>query len=211
MRIGTWNLGGRRGPRHEQLLLDQDCDVWLLSEVSDRLRLAGYDLHLGDAEAGTGRRWAGVATRQGAGATALPDPHPCSAAVRLGGTAYVSSCLPRRREDGHGDRTADVLRVLVPALRGGPLVWGGDWDLPLAGPEQPGSQAARDALLTSLDALGLYAPTAHLAHAQPRALSTDHVALGADVPVVRASRVAASADGARLSEADAYVVHLETD
>ena len=208
MRIGTWNLGGRRGPRHEQLLRDQDCDVWLLSEVSDRLRLDGYALHLGDAEAAAGRRWAGVATREGG--EVLPDPHPCSAAVRRGGTTYVSSCLPRRREDGHGDRTAEVLRALVPALHGAPLVWGGDWDLPLAGPELPGSTAARDALLTALDALGLYAPTAHLASAVPRALSTDHVAVGLDVAVVRAARVEAAVDGVRLAEADAYVVQVET-
>lgn len=208
MRIGTWNLGGRRGPRHEQLLLDQDVDVWLLSEVSDRLRLEGHLLHLGDAEAATGRRWAAIATRLPAAPVA--DPHPSSAAVRIGTTTYVSSCLPRRRADGHADRTGSVLRELVPALHGRPLVWGGDWDVALAGPEQAGSAAARDALLVALDALGLYAPTAHLAHALPRSLSVDHLAVGLDVAVVRAGRVSAEHDGQRLADSDAYVVQLES-
>jgi hypothetical protein len=33
MRIGTWNLAGRWDARHERLMRDQACDVWLVTEV----------------------------------------------------------------------------------------------------------------------------------------------------------------------------------
>src|SRR4051812_27579468 len=42
MRIGTWNLAGRWTPEHERFLLAADCDVWLLTEVNERVRLDGF-------------------------------------------------------------------------------------------------------------------------------------------------------------------------
>ncbi|WP_267128537.1 MULTISPECIES: hypothetical protein [unclassified Nocardioides] len=39
MRIGTWNLAGRWDARHLALLEAMDCDVLLLTEVSERVRL----------------------------------------------------------------------------------------------------------------------------------------------------------------------------
>ena len=44
MRIGTWNLDGRWSPRHQHLLEDAECDVWLLTEVPTSFSLPGGDL-----------------------------------------------------------------------------------------------------------------------------------------------------------------------
>jgi len=41
LRIGTWNLAGRWKDAHKSLLLRQDCDAWLLTEVGESLELDG--------------------------------------------------------------------------------------------------------------------------------------------------------------------------
>lgn len=35
MRIGTWNMAGRRQSGWQELLLDADCEIWLLTEVNE--------------------------------------------------------------------------------------------------------------------------------------------------------------------------------
>ena len=70
MRIGTWNLAGRWSDDHRDLLLEADCDVWLLTEVNERTSLPGYAIHLSDARMAARRRWAAVAV--GALARARP-------------------------------------------------------------------------------------------------------------------------------------------
>ena len=77
MRIGTWNLAGRWDPRHLALIETMDCDVLLLTEVSERVELPGYDLHLGRLLMSPKRRWAAVASRLPM--VPLPDPHGASA------------------------------------------------------------------------------------------------------------------------------------
>lgn len=47
MRIGTWNLAGRWDARHLDLIQEMDSDILLLTEVSERTELPGYDMHLG--------------------------------------------------------------------------------------------------------------------------------------------------------------------
>lgn len=46
MRIGTWNLAGRWDSRHLGLLTAADCDLLLLTEVSERVELLGYPRQL---------------------------------------------------------------------------------------------------------------------------------------------------------------------
>jgi acetyl/propionyl-CoA carboxylase alpha subunit len=77
VRIGTWNLAGRWSEHHQALLLEADCDVWLLTEVNERTVLPGYALHLSAARMAPRRRWAGVASRLLM--ASCPDPHPASA------------------------------------------------------------------------------------------------------------------------------------
>lgn len=94
VRIGTWNLAGRWSPDHRDLLLDADCDVWLLTEVSERTALPGYAVHCTSAHMAARRRWAGVASRLPM--ASLPDPHPASAAAQVGALTFASTVLPWR-------------------------------------------------------------------------------------------------------------------
>ena len=87
MRIGTWNLAGRWDDRHRALLETMDCDVLLLTEVSERLDVRGFDLHLGQQLMAPKRRWAAVASRLPA--SPEPDPHGASAMVDTGGSACL--------------------------------------------------------------------------------------------------------------------------
>ena len=129
------------------------------------------------------------------------------------GTTYVSSILPWAGSGGedpwngvdHPARVVSTLKVLAPFLKDQKhLVWGGDWNHSLSGPERAGSRAGRLDLLALLDTLGLCVPTAGLSHHLAGLLSIDHVAVrgGAE----DAQRVVATNDGKRLSDHDFYVV-----
>jgi hypothetical protein len=133
VRIGTWNLAGRWSDEHRALMLDADCDVWLLTEVAERTSLTGYAVHCSQRAMAQRRRWAAVASRHPM--TSIPDPHAASAAAQVGTTTYVSSVLPWRACGArppwvgtrHADKTANTLDDLLPRLRAtDSLVWGGD-------------------------------------------------------------------------------------
>ena len=142
-----------------------------------------------------------------------PPLHPASAAAVVDGTTYVSSILPWAGSGGkdpwngvdHPARVVSTLKVLAPFLHEQKhLVWGGDWNHSLAGPERAGSAAGRMHLLALVDDLGLCVPTAGLSHHLTGLLSIDHVAVrgGAE----DAGRVVATTDGRRLGDHDFYVV-----
>jgi hypothetical protein len=65
MRIGTWNIAGRWSGDHLAFVRDLDCDVLLLTEVSERTTLPGYELHSTKCAMAKGRWWAAVASRIG--------------------------------------------------------------------------------------------------------------------------------------------------
>ena len=81
-------------PAHRELLEAQDCSVWLLTEVSDRVLLPGYQLARTQSLMAARRHWAAVLTASPA--IRLRDPHPASAAVVLDGVTFCSSILPWR-------------------------------------------------------------------------------------------------------------------
>ncbi|MFZ0530145.1 MAG: hypothetical protein WAL91_06375 [Propionicimonas sp.] len=56
MRIGTWNLEGRWNPNQVELLLAQDCDVWLLTEVHEDALMTGFESPDLPPTAGSARR-----------------------------------------------------------------------------------------------------------------------------------------------------------
>ena len=216
VRIGTWNLAGRWTPAHAALLKREGCDVWLLTEVSERLSLPGYEAHVTDGLMAARRRWAGVLARTSV--EPLPDPHPASALAQVEGWTFCSSILPWRSAgtrapwvDGdHARKTAATLAALAAPLSSGGTVWGGDWNHALSGPERAGSIGGRTALLGLIDMLDLMVPTATLAHCIPRLLSIDHIAVPTDLPVSGARRVVARDDAdRRLSDHDAYVMTVD--
>jgi endonuclease/exonuclease/phosphatase family metal-dependent hydrolase len=214
VRIGTWNLAGRWTADHEAFLLDLDCDVLLLTEVSERVQLPGYAVHLGEAAMAPRRRWAGVASRSTL--TPLPDPHPASAMAVVDGWTCCSSILPwkgaGRREPWQGARHAEWTEACVATLLANlptdRLIWGGDWNHALSDREWAGSIAGRAAIHAVLSKLNLDVPTADLPHRIEGLLSIDHIAVPPEEAVVEASAVDASQDGRRLSDHDAYVVEI---
>ena len=105
--------------------------------------------------------------------------------------------------------TVPVLERLRPALAAAPwAIWGGDWNHAVNGPERAGSLAGRRAILDAVAGLGLAIPTADQPHAIDGLATIDHIALPAAWRVTSCRRVVAEADGARLSDHDAYVVEV---
>ncbi|MET1058843.1 MAG: endonuclease/exonuclease/phosphatase family protein [Nocardioides sp.] len=214
-RIGTWNLAGRWTDDHRAFLLGLECDVLLLTEVSERLELAGHHLHLSVQLMAARRRWAAVLSRTEL--TPLRDPHPASAMAIVEGTTYCSSILPWKGAPStppwvgprHVDKTEHSVKALVARLPARDLVWGGDWNHALEGREYAGSKGGRQHVLRALDGLGLKVPTTPLPHRIGGLLTIDHIAVARAATVVSATRYVAEADGKRLSDHDAYVV--ETD
>ncbi|MFC7492756.1 MULTISPECIES: hypothetical protein [unclassified Nocardioides] len=210
MRIGTWNLAGRWTPDHERFLLDLDCDVLLLTEVSERFTLAGHHLHLSEALMAPRRRWAGVASRPPL--TPVPDPHPASAMAAVDGWTFCSSILPWRscgnrdpwQGTRHADKTTAAVERLLERLPTDRFVWGGDWNHALSGREWSGSIGGRTSILAALEKLGLDVPTALLPHRIEGLLSIDHIAVPSGTEVTEATAV----DADSLSDHDAYVVEL---
>jgi hypothetical protein len=197
VRIGTWNLAGRWTPEHLTFLIEHDCDVWLLTETSERTNVPGFASHMTTERMAAARRWAGVFSR--VGLEPLPDPHPASAMAQVAGLTVCSSVLPWRSCGGgppwttgsHGDKTGRALEVLRSALQG---------------PEYAGSQAGRRHLVETLTALDLAVPTADLPHPVEGLWSIDHIAVTSQTPVTAREHLPAAVGARRLSDHDAYVV-----
>lgn len=211
MRIGTWNLEGRWDSRHQALIDRMDCDVLLLTEVSERVALEAHEMHASESLMAARRRWSAVASR--IGLEPLPDPHGASASALADGMQVCSSILPWRscgdRPPWHGSTTAErTVHALAAIEPSRPTVWGGDWNHALAGREWTGSVAGRRALLDTVTRLGLQVATAAQPHQVEGLLSIDHVAVPRQWEVAGVERIRAFADGARLSDHDAYVVEV---
>lgn len=218
MRIGTWNMEGKvPSPAQAALMEGADCDVWLLTEVHPDIDL-GPEAHHVRSQTMTGTRdraWAAVWSRTPLEREA--SPHPASAVAVTGGIRFCSSVLPWRSasttwpDDGVdvGERTRAALARLAPVLTAGDraIVWGGDWNHALEGPETAGSLAGRECILETLAAAGLTVPTAALPHRIPELRSIDHIAIPSGWRAGTAQRIVAQgADERRLSDHDAYVV-----
>jgi endonuclease/exonuclease/phosphatase family metal-dependent hydrolase len=209
VRIGTWNLAGRWDARHLHLIDTMACDVLLLTEVSERLDLPGYDVHLGRQLMARKRRWAAIASRLSM--SPLPDPHGATAMAELGGLRVCSSILPWRscgaRDPWVGVTSAERTIAAVAAVEArGPTVWGGDWNHALSGREWTGSAAGRRCLLAAVERLELQVPTASSPHQIEDLLSIDHIAVPKSWLVTAPQRHRAFVGETGISDHDAYVV-----
>jgi hypothetical protein len=217
MRIGTWNLAGRWSRLHEKLMQQQNCDVWLLTETSERLALEGYMKHSTNGCMAHGRRWASILSQEEM--IAAPDPHAASTLVSVGDLKFCCSILPWRScpshlpwiGKGHAEKTKATLDELLANFPHGEFLWGGDWNHALSGREYAGSQDGRSYLLEVVKRRDLKVPTATLPHRLPNLLTIDHIAVPKTTRVISACRVDASADGQRLSDHDAYVVEVRIE
>ena len=193
---------------------EQDCDVWLLTEVSEHLALDGCWKHQTTACMAKKRRWAAILSQKPL--VGHTDPHPASALAGVDNLLFCSSILPWRscsaRQPWVGVRHAAKTKATIDDLLGhlpqNDLIWGGDWNHALSGPEFAGSQEGRGYLLAAVANLGLEVLTAALPHRIENLLSIDHIAVPKGARVVSAERVDASAEGRRLSDHDGYVVEI---
>lgn len=214
MRIGTWGLAGRWSSEHAEVLADLDCDVWLLSQVRPRVTAEGYHQHLSAGLMGGTNHWAGILARLPI--VPEPDPHPMSACGTIAGRLFCSSVLPWPfMSDGalftataHPERIVETLGALRAALVGREPVWGGDWNQPLGGNIVGFSRSAQEALLATVDALGLAVPTAALSGRSSLQRSIDHIALPLGWEVLAAGVVPVSDE---LSDHDPYWVDAVAD
>lgn len=80
MRIGTWNVDARWDQRHQRLVADQACDVWLMTEVPDTVVLPNYSGQATNGRMSRGQRRAAVYARD---LETEDEPDPATAA-RMG-------------------------------------------------------------------------------------------------------------------------------
>lgn len=145
--------------------------------------------------------------------TPLPDPHPASAAARVGGVTFCSSILPWNGcGSGHpwdegtsAERTRRTLSALDQQLPRERVVRGGDFNHSLVGQEVAGTKAGRTAIGEFLADRALVVPTSELRHRLDDVWSIDHIA----VPAAWTVRNTTRHDGTWLSDHDAYVVEVD--
>ncbi|MFC5729481.1 MULTISPECIES: endonuclease/exonuclease/phosphatase family protein [Nocardioides] len=206
-RIGTWNLAGASTPAHKDVLDDMACDVLLLTEVRTDLTLDGYERHTTSALMGPTKYWSAIYSREPL--ELLPDPHPASAAARIGGVTMCASVMPWTLAAelwpwgpaSHGERMRHTTDALASVLGSGPVVWGGDLNQPLTGNIAGFARAAQAVLIEELDRHGLQVPTRDLPGKNGQA-AIDHIAAPRDWRVLDAGRIPV----ASLSDHDAYWV-----
>jgi hypothetical protein len=230
IRIGTWNLDNNWNSRHGNLLNGQKCDVWLLTEVNPKAEnpkgmIAGFHCHLSLGVLECGQHSA-VLTRKAL--APLADPHPASAAAIVDGITYWSTTLPWANATEsfwvgacQGEKTEAAIQSLLKGSPKSDLVWGGDWNHALIGPQYGASAAGRSHLLAAIQTLRLQVPTAGLlARLAPRSrriapkpgllsrgtYSIDHIAVPSTWITKSEARVMLAT---ALSDHDAYVIEVE--
>ena len=194
--------------------MDQSCDVWLLTELSDFFTLKDYNLHRTAGLMAPRRRWAAVASRNCL--NPLPDPHPASAMAKVGTLMFCSSILPWRTcgsrapwvGSSHGDKTEACVNKLLEAFPLPNLVWGGDWNNSLSGQNLSGSIGGLAYINRAVERLRLQVPTKALPHHLEGLRSIDHLALADRIPLSAMGRVEASVGGTRLSDHDLYWIEI---
>ena len=218
MRIGTWNVENRLiTDAHRDLLLDQKCDVWLLTEVNRKwaddagTKVLHFNSHLSKGIMGRNQHWAAVLSVSPL--DRRDDPHAASAAAVVNGVTYCSTILPWRgvksdsapwHGSNHSEMTENAIETLLSKLPISDLVWGGDWNHSLIGKEHAGSMGGRNHLFEAIKKLGLNVPTTGLSHRGNYCQAIDHIGVPLSWTVESAKRI--KAEGS--SDHDAYVIEV---
>lgn len=218
MRIGTWNVQNRLTTEaHEKFILDQECDVWLLTEINRKwaneagTKLLNFNAHLSKGVMGPNQHWAAILSVPPL--TPLDDPHPASAAADVDGITYCSTILPWKgveagshpwKGSNHASMTESAIETLLSVLPTSDLVWGGDWNHSLIGVEIAGSMGGRRHLREAITRLALNVATTDLWHRGDYCHAIDHIGVPLSWKVESARRI----DAEGLSDHDAYVVEV---
>ena len=217
LRIGTWNMEGRWSDDHRHLLVWQQCDVWLPTEVSEKTKLPGYVIHPSRASIRKGVRWTAIAVTDGHEPAFHSDPHPASCMVTWSGVTFISSVLPWNSSaaswpwpgKGAVERTRNALEELAGALSTN-TVWGGDWNNALEGPYTGASKGARLLLHKEVQRHELQVPTKVLPHRLLGLRSIDQIAVPGSWTVETVRRVQGLFDDSPLSDHDMYIIDAQT-
>ena len=106
-------------------------------------------------------------------------------------------------------KTARAVEQLMQSLQTGLLIWGGDWNHAMTGPEHVGSLGGRSAIKQALASRRLQLATQDCPHREPGLHTIDHIAIPRDARLLDATRVIGqSASGERLSDHDAYIIEI---
>ena len=87
-------MGGKWSDEHRRLLEQEECDVWLLTEVHLETAISGMTSYRTVETMQAHKAWAAVYSR--VSPTNGTDPHPASASALVGDVRFVSSILPWR-------------------------------------------------------------------------------------------------------------------
>ncbi len=234
MRIATWNLerGGRtRAAREAQeaTLRELEADVAVLTEPPPTF-VAGPGVVTSPAlRPGPNGPEAWVAI---VGATVEPAPLDApyerlgvAARVTPGGSLVVyGGVLPWLSIRSHapelvmeGETFPDAFARVLAAQRndllalrslGASVVWAGDFNQSLRGPNWGGSTAGRDGLRSSLAELGMVAWNADASHAREGMCAIDLICGPADLMVLAQGRIDPVREDVRMSDHAGYWVDL---
>jgi hypothetical protein len=231
MRIGTWNLDRGKPLWQRPFQSGHICkaaDLWLLTEVPSHMKFGEVRSSFsGSVPPGDDQSWAAVSSTFPM--EPIPSEHPSLAMARIDhpkGRPFVaaSSVFPWRTaakywpvEDGDtfAERCAGTLAkhlAEISVASGGlPVVWGGDFNQALSGPERVGSDVGRQALLDAFKELGLRVVTVEAAGQDPNQRSIDHIAIPEDWTSWALEVQPPQSDGRLLSDHPSYVVSVERD
>lgn len=227
IRVGVWNLDSSqplKARAAQRAWLLQAADVWLLTEVHDAA-VDGLDCGCSAPVAGMpGLSWAGVVS----GIPVVDRPtsgHPTLALARIAlesdrEVVFASSVLPWRsagrywpaddpapyRERFHSV-LAEHTQILASLARDGrPVVWGGDFNQELEGPNRAGTADGRTAVLDAFDRLGLEPLTPSPDAGEHGSRPIDHIAVPRSWGRGRLDRALPASEGRSLSDHPSYVV-----
>jgi hypothetical protein len=192
------------------------CEVLLLTEVPQDLRLEGYRLCFANGKMACGQAFAAVAARGDHNPVKGVHPHLASVAAEFDETTFMASVVPWRSAqaadgfagDSQGERTRVAFDALAGSWPGEHVIWGGDWNHELSGRISAGSKTGREAILGLLRQHQMQVPTTVLGSERGSG-SVNHIAVPGDRKVTRVERHEAMSGGKRLSDHDAYVVQIQ--
>ncbi len=211
MKIGTWNLDGKWTERHREFLAQQECDVWLLTEVPSDPAGILADFHC-ERSIGTmslGQSYAAILSNSPL--VPVQCGHMASVAASKDDLLLCATVLPWKScktqpNSGWTGKTLEemaqpAIDALSKLFKNNTCVWGGDWNQNLYGKWQyVGSSRMRKLIETTLSNHGLVVPTAQLPHQIETLNTIDQIAVPSEWQVKNEKRI----DARGLSDHDAY-------
>lgn len=228
LRVGTWNLNRDkplwRQP-HQADHISEEAELWLLTEVPAAWQRVTAKLSFSGSRPGEmDQYWSAIISKWPF--EPIETKHPSLAMARIdhpGGDFLAASSVfpwrgaaklwPEKDGDTFAKRCTATLKAhaeeIEKAGSGLPVVWGGDFNQALSGPERVGSDVGREALLDAFEKLGLRAATVEAAGQDPLQRSIDHIAIPEDWSLWTLEVQRPQSEDRFLSDHPSYVVSVE--